>query len=141
MQRMSAEPERESEWLGALAGMRLLLSLGAVAAVRGGVPIFLNTGQVAAWILTLTIFSSGGSALMAVFNSRLRAGLALSFSVLQSVMWLGVTIVFYLTGASVNEFAVAYILVLAVICTLQLQATRRYAHIAWRAGREVCGSR
>ncbi|HZV73091.1 MAG TPA: flippase [Conexibacter sp.] len=137
MQRMSAEPERESEWLGALAGMRLLLSVVAVVLCAVTIPIFLNTGHVAAWILTLTIFSSGGSALMAVFNSRLRAGLALSFSVLQSVMWLSVTVVFYLTGASVNAFAVAYIAVLAVICALQLRATRRHAHIAWRAGRAV----
>jgi O-antigen/teichoic acid export membrane protein len=137
MQRMAAEPERESEWLGALAGMRLLLAFGAAALCAALVPLFLDTGHAAAWILTGTIFSSGGSALMAVFNTRLRAGLALSFSVLQSFMWLGVTIAFYLLGASVVAFAIAYMLVLVVICTLQLQATRRYAHIAWRAGRAL----
>jgi len=137
MQRMAAEPEREAEWLGALAGMRLLLSLFAAIVCAAFVPIFLKTGHAAAWILTLTIFSSGGSALMAVFNTRLRAGLALSFSVLQSFMWLGVTIAFFIAGASVVEFAIAYMAVLAVICTLQLRATMRYAHIAWRAGRRL----
>ncbi len=137
MQRMSAEPERESEWLGALAGMRLLLSVVAAILCAATVPIFLDTGHEAAWILTLTIFSSGGSALMAVFNSRLRAGLALSFGVIQSVLWLGVTFTFYETGASVVEFAVAYVCVLAIICTLQVRAARRYAQIAWRAGRAL----
>ncbi len=137
MQRMAAEPERESEWLGALAGMRLLLSFGAAALCAVFVPVFLDTGHAAAWILTGTIFSSGGSALMAVFNTRLRAGLALSFSVLQSFMWLGVTIAFYLLDVGVVAFAIAYMLVLVVICTLQLQATRHYAYIAWRAGRSL----
>jgi len=137
MQKMSAEPEREAEWLGALAGMRLLLALGTAIVCAACVPIFLDTGHGAAWVLTLTIFSSGGSALMAVFNSRLRAGLALSFGVVQSVLWLGVCIAFSLTGATVMAFAIAYVVVLAIICTLQLRATTRYARIAWRAGRRL----
>ncbi len=137
MQRMSSEPERESEWLGALAGMRVLLSFVVAALCAVTIPIFLNTGHEAAWIMTLTIFSSGGSALMAVFNSRLRAGLALSFGVIQSVLWLGVTVTFYKTGATVVDFAIAYVSMLAIICTLQLRAAQRYAHIAWRAGRRL----
>jgi len=137
MQRMAAEPEREAQWLGALAGMRLLLSLVALVVCAACVPIFLHTGHAAAWILTLTILSTGGSALMAVFNSRLRSGLALSFSVVQSFLWLGVTITFFLAGASVNAFAIAYIVVLAVVCTLQVRATYRYAHIDWHGGRAL----
>lgn len=140
MQKMAAEPEREAEWLGALAGLRLLLSFVAAAVCAVTVPLFLDdTDQsyLAAWILTLTIFSSGANALMAVFNSRLRAGLALSFSVLQSFLWLGVCVAFYLLGASVVDFAIAYVAMLTVIGALQLQATRRFAHIAWRAGREL----
>jgi len=137
MQRMAAEPERESEWLGALAGMRVLLSLVALVVCAACVPIFLHTGHVTAWILTLTILSTGGSALMAVFNSRLRSGLALSFSLVQSVLWLGVTVAFFVGGASVNAFAIAYIVVLAIVCTLQVRATYRYAHIDWRAGRRL----
>lgn len=137
MQRMSAEPEREAEWLGALAGMRFLLSVFAVALCAASVPFFLSTGHVAAWILTLTIFSTGGSALMSVFNSRLRSGLALSFTVLQSILWLGVTVTFYVTGASVVDFAIAYTCLIAVVCALQVRAARRHAHIAWRAGRAL----
>ncbi|HXE44390.1 MAG TPA: flippase [Conexibacter sp.] len=137
MQRMAAEPEREAQWLGALAGMRLLLSLIALVVCAACVPIFLHTGHATAWILTLTILSTGGSALMSVFNSRLRSGLALSFSVVQSFLWLGVTIAFFVVGASVNAFAAAYIIVLAIVCTLQVAATYRYAHIDWRGGRAL----
>ena len=138
MQRMAAEPERESEWLGALAGMRLLLAAVAAVLCAITVPLFLDTGHVAAWILTLTIFSSGGSALMAVFNSRLRAGLALSFGVLQSFLWLGVTVAFYFTGAYGRRRSRSRTWsMLAVICTLQVRAAHRHAHIAWRAGRRL----
>lgn len=137
MQRMAAEPEREAQWLGALAGMRLLLSLLTAIVCAACVPLVLDTGHVAAWLMTLTIFSSGGSALMAVFNSRLRSGLALSFSVVQSFLWLGVTVAFYLSGASVDAFALAYVAVLAIVCTLQVRATRRFAHIDLRGGRAL----
>ncbi len=137
MQRMAADPEREGEWLGALAGMRIVLSVGAGIVCAIGVPFFLDTGHEAAWILTLTIFASGGGALMAVFNTRLRAGLALSFSVVQSVLWLGVTIVLWRVGAGVVGFAAGYTAVFAVVCGLQLRATLRYANIAWRAGRAL----
>jgi O-antigen/teichoic acid export membrane protein len=137
MQRMAAEPEREAQWLGALAGMRLLLSVVTLVVCAACVPIFLHTGHVTAWILTLTILSTGGSALMAVFNSRLRSGLALSFSLVQSVLWLAATVAFFVVGASVNAFALGYVLVLAVVCTLQVRATYRYANVDWRGGRAL----
>jgi lipopolysaccharide exporter len=137
MQRMAAEPERESEWLGALAGMRLALSVLAAALCAATVPFFLADGHTAAWILTLTIFSTGGSALMSVFNARLRSGLALSFSVVQSVLWLGVVVAFYVNGASVVDFAIANTIVIAIICALQIRAAHRHARIAWRAGRAL----
>jgi O-antigen/teichoic acid export membrane protein len=140
MQKMSSEPERESEWLGALAGMRGLLSIVAVALCAVSIPLFLDDvgdSHLAAWILTLTIFSTGANALMAVFNSRLRAGLALSFSVIQSFIWLGVCLTFWFTGATVVGFAIAYVAMLVVIATLQLRATRRHARIDWRKGRAL----
>ncbi|MDW5596352.1 flippase [Conexibacter stalactiti] len=142
MQKMSAEPEREAEWLGALAGARGMLSLIAAIICAASIPIFLDNhrdGHLVGWILCFTIFSTGANALMAVFQSRLRSGLALSFSVLQSFIWLGVCLAFYLTGATVVAFAIAYVVVLAIISGLQIWTTRRYAHIAWREGRKLWG--
>lgn len=137
MQRMAAEPERESEWLGALAGLRLLLSVLVFVLCAATVPIVLPTGHAAAWILTLTIFSTGGSALMAVFNARLRSGLALSFSVLQNFLWLGIVIALYKTSGDVVAFAIANTVLIGLVCALQIRAAHRHAHIAWRAGRAL----
>jgi len=142
MQKMAADPKRESAWLGALAGARMALSLVALAVCAIAIPLFLDgddQAHLAAWIMSLTILATGANALMAVFNSRLRAGLALSFSVLQSFIWLGVCIVFFTVGADVVDFAIAYVAMLCVIAALQIRATRRNAHIAWREGRALWG--
>jgi O-antigen/teichoic acid export membrane protein len=140
MQRMAAEPERESEWLGALAGARTALSIVAMALCAISVPLFLTDTSdtyAVAFILTLTILSTGAATLMSVFQSRLRSGLVLSFTVLQAFIWLALVITLAAVHASVVGFAVAYTALIGLIAVLQIGATRRLAHIAWRAGRQL----
>jgi len=137
MQRMSAEPERESAWLGALAISRTGLALVAMVLCAASVPLFLSDAHgehAVAYILTTTGVTAGASALMAVFQSRLRAGLVLSFGILQSVAWLICVVTLFAIDGSPVDFAIAYALVSFLIAAVQLQATRRLAHIAWRAG-------
>jgi O-antigen/teichoic acid export membrane protein len=139
-QRMAAEPEREAEWLGALAGARTALSVVATVICVLCVPIFLTDkgdSYAVALILSTTILSTGAATLMAVFQSRLRSGLALSFTILQSFVWLGAVAFLAAIHASVIGFAIAYMLLIALTSTLQLIATRRLANIAWRAGRRL----
>lgn len=138
MQRMTAEPERESEWLGALAGARGSLSIVATVACAVSIPIFLSNahhGHAVGLITTATILSTGPNALMSVFQARMRSGLALSFSLLSSFIWLGATIVLAVMHGSVVAFAAANVSTLVIIASLQVRVTMRYAHIAWRAGR------
>ncbi|HEV7937921.1 MAG TPA: flippase [Solirubrobacteraceae bacterium] len=140
MQRMAAEPERESEWLGALAGARTALSLLAVTLCIASIPLFLSdtdSSHTVALILTTTILTTGAAALMTVFQSRLRAGLVLSFTILQGVLWLGLVTVLAASHASVVDFAIGYAALVALIAALQLRTTHRLTHIAWRAGRHL----
>ncbi|HSZ05113.1 MAG TPA: flippase [Solirubrobacteraceae bacterium] len=137
MQRMADDPEREHEWLGALAGGRVALSLLATVVCAASVPLLLSgahNAHAVALVLTLTIPMFSAGALMTVFSARLRAGLVLSVSVLQSSLWLIAVIALAITNASVVQFAVAYVLLAVVIAAVQLQLTRRHARIAWRAG-------
>lgn len=137
MQRMASEPEREAEWLGALAGARTALSLLAMALCLGSIPLFLTDAHhshAVALILTFTIPTAGAGALMTVFQARLRAGLALSLTVLQSFLWLIAVVVLAILHASVVPFALAYAALIILIAALQVGATRRFARIAWRAG-------
>ena len=136
-QRMAAEPEREAEWLGALVGVRIAVSVLVFAICVGSIPLLLgNTDhtRVVAVIMTVTMLSSGGTAVLTVFQSRLRSGLVLSFTVLQSVLWLAAVVVLSATHASVVAFAVANTLVVVFSCTLQVRLTARFAEIDWRAG-------
>jgi O-antigen/teichoic acid export membrane protein len=140
MQRMAAEPKREPEWLGALAGARLALSAVAMVLCLASIPLLLtdaDSSHAVALILTTTILSTGATTLMTVFQSRLRSGLVLSFTVLQGVLWLGAVLVLAATNASVVAFAVVYSALVALIAILQVHTTRRLAHIAWRAGRRL----
>jgi PST family polysaccharide transporter len=140
MQRMAAEPEREAEWLGALAGARTTLSLVAMAVCVATIPLFLSAEhdtRTVALILSSTILFTGAATLMAVFQSRLRAGLVLSLTVLQALFWLAAVVVLAATHASVIWFAVAYALMIGLTAAVQIQVTRRFAQIAWRAGRRL----
>lgn len=136
-QRMAAEPERESEWLGALVGARTSLSFVAAALCAGSIPLLLSSADDAhavAFITTATILSAGPSALLTVFRARLRTGLALSFNVLQSVLWLAVVVGLAAAHASVVAFAVANAVVVATVVAVQMRITPRLAHVAWREG-------
>lgn len=139
-QRMAGEPQREAEWLGALIGMRVMLSVLVMVLCVASIPLFLtSTGDshTVAYIMAVTGLATGATALMTVFQSRLRAGLALSFPVLQGCLWLAAVALLASAHASIVAFAVAWAIVVAVIATLQVLATRRFVHIAWRAGRRL----
>jgi O-antigen/teichoic acid export membrane protein len=137
-QRMAAHPAQEHEWLGALAGLRLMCFVTTALICAACVPLFLGHGhgrQVVALILVTNVLGAGVQGLLAVFQSRLRAGIGLAFSVLQGVLWLTAVVVLASTDASVVAFAAVYAGIVAFIAVLQLATTRRLAHIAWRSGR------
>jgi PST family polysaccharide transporter len=137
VQRMSAEPEREAEWLGAMASLRGLFSLGAAALCAAGVPLVFAEGQerTVAWVLTLTVLTGIGQSLLAVFQTRLRAGILAGIAVGQGVAWTGAVLVLSARGAGVETYAIVYVAVSAAVALVQWRATQRWAHIAWRAGR------
>ena len=135
--RMAAEPELEAEWLGALVGTRIAMSLVATALCAISIPLLLTSAADAhavGYILTLQLLSTGATSLMTVFQSRLRNGLAVSFTVLQAFLWLVAVVALAVLHASVVAFAAANVFVILIISVLQVGVTRRLAHIAWRAG-------
>jgi O-antigen/teichoic acid export membrane protein len=136
-QRMAREPERESEWLGALVGVRVAASLLVAAICAASIPLLLrSTGHSHAvgYIMSTSMIATGAGSLLTVFETRLRSGVVLSFTVLQWCMWLAAVVVLHLEHASVVAFALVNTAILFVIAGLQIQASRRYVDIAWRAG-------
>ena len=137
MLRMAAEPDREAEWLGALVGARTAMSVVVTLACIASIPLVLTStdhSHAVGYILSLATLSTGATSLMTVFQTRLRSGLAVSFTVLQAVLWLLAVIALAVWHGSVVAFALANVLVILIISILQIGVTRRMAHIAWRAG-------
>jgi O-antigen/teichoic acid export membrane protein len=87
-----------------------------------------------AFIMTATMVTTGAAAMTTVFQSRLRAGLLLSFTILQGLVWTVVVTVLAVTNASVIAFAGAQAVLIVLVSILQVRVTRRYAQIAWRRG-------
>jgi O-antigen/teichoic acid export membrane protein len=136
-QRMATEPEREAEWLGALVSVRIVASVIIGAICAGSVPLLLRgTGDshTVAFIMTGTMLATGAASLLTVFESRLRSGVVLAFTVLQWLLWLLAVVVLHLEHASVVAFAAVNALILFFIAGLQIQASRHLVEIAWRAG-------
>ncbi len=138
LQRMTADPDRESEWLGAMAGIRGVLSIGCAIACALSIPLLLTNshdGHLVGLITTTALVVTVPNALMTVFQARMRSGLALAFSLLSSVLWLGETVVLALMHGSVVAFTAANSANLVLIAVLEVRITGRYAQIDWRAGR------
>jgi O-antigen/teichoic acid export membrane protein len=140
--RMAAEPEREAEWLGALVGARTAMSVVVTVVCWASIPLVLtNThhSHAVGYILTLATLSTAATSLMTVFQTRLRSGLAVSFTVLQAFLWLGAVVALTVWHGSVVAFALANVLVILIVSILQIRVTRRLADIAWRAGLRLWG--
>ena len=134
VQRMAADPERESEWLGALVGTRLVLALTMTALCLASIPLIFaaeDDAQLVTLILTATIIPSATGSLMAVFQTRLRAGLPQSLTVAQNLMWLGTVVALALAGADVVGFAIGFACVAVALALLQIAATRHFVAISW----------
>ena len=135
-QRMAAEPEAESEWLGALMGTVAVASLGAFAIALGCIPLLGDDGDIhqVAIITTLTLLCAAPGALLAVFDSRVRPGLRIALMTLNSVGWLAAIVILSIADADVEAFAVAFLAIAVATAALQWLATRRFATIDLRAG-------
>lgn len=137
LMRMSADPERESQWLGALVIARMGTSLVALALCAGLAPLLLSgdhEAHIVAFVMMVTILTVGASSMTTVFESRLRAGIMSTLNVLQSLLWLGGVAILAASNGSVLAFASVDSGLLVVMACVQLALTRRSAEIAWRDG-------
>jgi O-antigen/teichoic acid export membrane protein len=137
--RMADDHEREARWLGALVGTVAAASAIAIVVTIGAIPLLGGTGHVeeVTLILALTLLGAAPGAIMAVFDSRVRAGIRMALLTFGSVAWLAAIIVLELSDAGVVAFATAFLVVSLLTAALEWLVTRRYAHIELRKGRSL----
>jgi O-antigen/teichoic acid export membrane protein len=125
----TAEPGRESEWLGALLILRALLSVPAV--LIGFVVVLLvqeNTSMLVAGVILLaqTPFNVGAS-LRVVHQLRVRNWVPMVVLTLNSVLWGAAVVVIYLLGGGLVPLALALTATGALTATVQAIAAFRVA--------------
>lgn len=136
MLRMSADPDDEAEWLGALASLRTLMATGATLLCIALIPVALDgDSQLVALILSLTIVAGGANALMSVYQSRLRGAIPLAIGLLQAVVWMAMVIVLTIVDVGPVVMACAYTALLSMIAVIQFASARRLARVLWRGVR------
>jgi O-antigen/teichoic acid export membrane protein len=139
IQRMSAEPEREAQWLGALTGTVAVASVISVVVTLAAIPLLSNESDVRliTAILALTLLPAAPGALLTVFDSRVRAEIRIGVMTLNSIAWLAAIVVLDLEGVDIVAFAVAFVILAFVMAGVHWGVTRRFARIALREGRRL----
>ncbi|MGH2962360.1 MAG: flippase [Solirubrobacterales bacterium] len=138
-QRMSAEPEKESDWLGALFGTVTAASVLALAVTVAGIPLLSDEGdaRLVTLILAFTLLGVGPGAVAAVFDSRVRAEFRMIILSLNSAAWLGLLFVLDAGDASIVAFAIGFLIINLLTGALGFLVSRRHARISVRRGRAL----
>jgi O-antigen/teichoic acid export membrane protein len=136
---MAGEPERESEWLGALVALRAFAAVGAVGVCLLTLPALPADGQTraVASILAINLLLAVPSAMLAVFQARVRPWIQIGLLTAQGIAWLGTLVVLSARESDVTVFAWAMVVVAMVFASLHVVVVLRYASVALRAGRRL----
>ena len=138
-QRMAAEPERESEWLGALFGSVAVASVFSFGLIVAAIPLLSDEGDVhlVTFVLAFGVLAVALGVVPAVFDSRVRTELRMGVLTLNSLAWLAIVVVLDAREASIVAFAVAFVVLSAITGVAEFLVTRRFARIAVRRGRAL----
>lgn len=137
---MTDDPEREGQWLGALVALRAAFTVAASLACVGAIALGLNgDGHVreVTLIFAITLLSAPASALMTVFQSRVRSGMSAAIVVMQTCLLTGGVIVLAALHAGIVSFAWMFVGVAIVVSLAQVLVARRVVKLAVRRGRQL----
>ena len=106
----AAEPERESQWLGALLVIRCLLSSLALVLCVGTVVLIAPNHEalIAGVVMMLSLLAGAASSLRVVFQLRVRNSYSIAVMTIQSVLWGAVVLWGYETGAGIVALAIGF---------------------------------
>jgi O-antigen/teichoic acid export membrane protein len=137
----AAEPERESEYLGALVSLRFLLSIPATLAFLAIALAISKDGpmRVSAVILAVLLVLPPISSLSVIFQVRVRNDLTMAFITFNSVVWTGSAIAVSVLSGSIVAMSVAFVGSMVLMVVAQLGAIRKLVVVRVRASRPLWG--
>jgi len=129
--RAASEPDRESEWLGSLLSLRLVLAvpITVVSIVAVFLIVSSHEGRLAGTLLSLVMLVGAAGTLGVVFQLRVRNHVTMAILTLNSVVWgVGVLAVALLSGGIV-AFAAVFLATSVFTTTLTAALASRAAAV------------
>lgn len=137
--RAAADPDREGEWIGALALLRLLLSIPASIVAAIACVVIADTGQMelAGVLLAATLLGSVPSVLRAFNQLRVRNDVTMLVLTVNSLGWLVAVVVLAAQDAGIVAYAAAFLIVSLASALLQALLSLRQMRQPLRPGRAL----
>jgi O-antigen/teichoic acid export membrane protein len=134
VRRAAAEPGRETEWVGAHAGLRLLTGFPVAAAC---VPLILLISdsedmRTAGLILSAVLLVGAPNALRVVFQLRVRNDVNVKLMVLNSAVWAAAVGAIALADGGMVALAIAFVGTVALVAALQAVLALRAMRVPFR---------
>jgi O-antigen/teichoic acid export membrane protein len=137
--RAAAQPDRESEWVGALLQLRLLLVLpitfGSLVAVLLIAPS--DQATVAGVLIALVALVGAPAVLSVVFQLRIRNDISMAIITINSIIWAAAVIVVSALAGGIVAYAAAFLLTTAITMGLNVVFALRFTHVRLRGVRRL----
>jgi O-antigen/teichoic acid export membrane protein len=139
--RAASSPEADAQWLGALLGLRLLLSVPICLLQLGLILVVAPTGRVtiAGVLIAATTFLGAASSLSAAFQLRVRNDLTMLVLTTQSVLWTAGAAVVAIFTSDIRAFAVVFLVSNVVSTALTVLLVLRRNSVSLAGGRVFWG--
>jgi O-antigen/teichoic acid export membrane protein len=139
--RAAADPGRESQWLGALLSLRLLLAIPI--AIVSAVAVLLiaptQASRIAGVLLSCVLLLGAPAAMTVAFQLRVRNDISIAIMTLNSVVWTASVLVVAVLSGGIVALAVAFTAVSLMTSSVTLLAARRVVPIRLRGTRQDWG--
>lgn len=135
----AAKEGREGDWMGALVGLRTLISFPATAVAAGFVLLLASDDEMVAGglLLAATILATGPGSSRALLQLRVRNDLNMIVITFNSVVWTSAAIVLAAQDAGIVAFAAAFLAATWATAALQVVFAVRAGRIDLRGGRPL----
>lgn len=138
VRRAVAEPERESQWLGALLSLRLLLAVPIALASAIAVLFIAPTAhsRLAGVLISCVLLLSAPSAMNAAFQLRVRNDISIAIMTLNSVVWTAAVLLIAKSSGGILGLAIAFLGVSILTSTATFLVARRVVVVRLRGTRQ-----
>lgn len=139
VRRAAAEPEREAEWIGATIALRAVVSVPATLISIAAALLIAESEDMAlaGLLVSLTILTSGPDTIRALLQLRLRNDVNVAVTTFSSLLWGAASIAVVVTGGSLVQLALVFLLAALATTLVQVSAGLRAGRVVLLGSRDL----